>query len=121
MRREFSHRTKQVGVLNLFSEQPEDEGEQQTDQDAGNNREMETEVVAFVMDIAGQSAEPAATESAPEYGTRGGDAKADDDEEFSEVGHGFSLRVIVDGFQFLKSLLNKRRVLDARQFGVKAV
>jgi len=48
---------------------------------------VEAEVVAFVVDIAGQSAKPAAAEAGPEQGACGGDEQADDDEEFSEVGH----------------------------------
>lgn len=48
---------------------------------------METEVVAFVIDVAGESAEPAFAETRPEQGAHGGDDEAGDDEQFSQIRH----------------------------------
>src|SRR3569833_540545 len=74
--------------LKLLSEEPKNERQNQTNQDAGDDREVETEAVALVMDIAGQAANPAAAEPGPEDRAGGGDEEAEDDEEFAEIGHG---------------------------------
>jgi len=50
---------------------------------------VEAEIVAFVMDVAGHAANPAATEPGPEDCAYGGEEQAGDDEEFSEIRHGF--------------------------------
>jgi hypothetical protein len=76
-----------VNSAGLFSEQPKNQRENQTDKKARDYWEMEAEIVARVMDVAGQSAEPAAAEAGPEQGAEGGNEEAGNDEKFSEIGH----------------------------------
>jgi len=40
------------------------------------------------MDVAGQTAEPAATEAGPKDRADGGDEEAENDEEFAQIWHG---------------------------------
>jgi len=57
---------------------------------------METEILAFVMDIARKPAEPAAAEPRPENRANGRDEEAEDDHKFAELGHGLYTSQTVD-------------------------
>jgi hypothetical protein len=76
--------------LRLFPEQPKNQREYHTDQQAGDDGELEAEVVAFVMDIAGHAANPAATEAGPKDRPDSRNEEAGDDEKFAKVRHVFS-------------------------------
>jgi hypothetical protein len=88
-RRIFTEGNKgnKVAVFGLLPEQPKNQGEYHTDKEAGDDGEVEAEVVAFVMDVAGQAAKPAAPEARPKYRADGGDEEAEDDEEFAQIWH----------------------------------
>jgi hypothetical protein len=71
----------------LLSEEPEDDGQKEAEENAGDDGEVEGEVAAGVMDVAGEAAEPAATDPGPEEGADGGQKEAGEDEEFADVTH----------------------------------
>jgi hypothetical protein len=63
----------------LFSEEPKYERQYHTNQNARHNGKVETEVVAFVVDIARKTAQPATAKAAPDQSANGGDHQTGDD------------------------------------------
>ena len=71
----------------LLPEQPQKECQDQAHNDAGNNREVEAEVAASVIDIAGEFAEPAFADAYPKQKAHAGHYETQDEERFAELVH----------------------------------
>jgi hypothetical protein len=74
--------------MGLFSKEPKDDGQHQAEEQAGHDGEVETEIPFRVMNVSGEAAEPAFAEAGPEQRPDDGQEQADDNQEFSEIGHG---------------------------------
>src|SRR6266568_7297042 len=56
-----------------FPEQPKNQGQQETKQQAGEDREVKTEIALRVMNVSGQAAQPPLADSRPKQNAGGGD------------------------------------------------
>jgi len=68
-------------------EQPKNQGQEQTDEQARYQGEIKCEVSAGVMDVPRQSPEPALAPPSPEHQTHRHHEQPDDHEKLSEVIH----------------------------------
>jgi hypothetical protein len=75
-----------------FPEQPQEQRQDRAEEEAGDDREMKTEVGPGVIDIAGQPAEPPPAKTRPQQHPHDGDNQADDDQKFAQIIIHFSER-----------------------------
>jgi hypothetical protein len=68
-------------------EEGKDQTQHDANNDAGDDWEIERAVAAFDADIARQTSEPAAANTAPEQKTKNNNRGSEDNEKFSELGH----------------------------------
>ena len=69
------------------SKQPQNERKDSADQQTGDNRKVEAEVVFAVVDIAGQAAKPAFAEARPKESANSGKDQAGDNQKLSDILH----------------------------------
>src|SRR5438034_483102 len=67
----------------LLSKEPKHDRQQETDEQAGDNREMETEIAFRVMNISRQAPEPVLADTRPKQRSNSGHYQSGDHQEFS--------------------------------------
>ncbi len=83
-------------------QQPEDDGKEEADEEAGREREEKADVAFAVMEIARRPPQPAAANARPEQGARHRQQQPDNHEKFSKLA---PRRILLRRSQFLKTLL----------------
>jgi hypothetical protein len=71
----------------LFAKEPEEESENHTDQNAGHEREVESEVPARVMNITRQPPEPVLPKPCPHDNANRSNEQPEQHEELAEIIH----------------------------------
>ena len=71
----------------LPAKERKDQTQHDADDDAGNDRKIESAVSSFDSDVAGQTSQPTHTDASPKQNAKNDDHEANNDEQFSELRH----------------------------------
>jgi hypothetical protein len=91
----------------LFSEHPKEKTQDRADQQAGHQREVEAEVPFGVVNVSGQSSQPALAESRPDEQADSGDHQAKNKQHFTQIVHDSTDKI---SLSFAFSSLTRRRL-----------
>ena len=71
----------------LPAKERKDQTQHDANDDAGNDREVESAVSSFDSDVAGQTAQPTRPDASPKQHAESDDHEANNDEQFPELRH----------------------------------
>jgi hypothetical protein len=75
----------------LFSEKPQDDGQEQAGQQTGRDWKVKTKIAFGVVDIPGQVAQPAFANSGPKQASNQRYEETNDDQKFSDLIHAHNI------------------------------